>query len=80
MQLHFSAAYQGHLDVYAVNWDSTARRETVTVNGETAALSSDFEQGVWVSFPLDVAAGATVPVTVDRTAGANAVLSGMFLE
>jgi len=80
VQLHFSAAYQGNLNLYAVDWDSAARRETITVDGETAELSSDFEQGRWVSFPLNVAAGETVPITVDRTAGANAVLSGIFLE
>jgi hypothetical protein len=80
LQMHFSAAYQGHLDIYAVDWDSTARRETITVDGETAELASDFEQGAWVSFPLNVSAGETVAIVVDRTAGANAVLSGMFLE
>jgi len=80
VQLHFSAPFEGHLDIYAVDWDARARRETVTVNGETALLSSDFEQGSWVSFPLDVAAGQTVAVTVDRTAGPNAVLSGILLQ
>ncbi len=80
LQLHFSAPYQGHLNLYAVDWDSAARRETITVDGETAALSSDFDQGAWVSFPLNVGAGETVPITVDHTAGANAVLSGLFLE
>jgi hypothetical protein len=80
LQLHFSAAYQGNLDIYAVDWDSAARRETITVDGETAQLSSDFEQGAWVSFPLNVGAGETVAIVVDRTAGANAVLSGIFLE
>jgi len=80
LQLRFTSAYVGHLNIYAVDWDSTSRRETITVNGETAELSSDFEHGAWVSFPLDVSAGETVPITVDRTAGANAVLSGLFLE
>ncbi len=32
-----------------------------------------------MSFPLKVAAGGTVTITVDRTAGPNAVLSGIFL-
>jgi hypothetical protein len=32
-----------------------------------------------VTFPISVAAGETVPIVVDRTAGANAVLSGIFL-
>jgi hypothetical protein len=77
--LKFTAAYTGNLRLYALDWDSTARRETITVNGQTATLSSSFNQGAWVTFPISVAAGAVVTVTVDRTAGANAVLSGVFL-
>jgi hypothetical protein len=80
VKLTFSAAYSGDLHLYAVDWDSTARRETITVDGQTAELSSSFHEGAWVSFPIDVAApGGTVMITVDRTAGANAVLSGIFL-
>ena len=47
-------------------------------NGQSAG-SSEFSEGAWVSFPVTVAAGGTVTITVDRTAGANAVLSGIFL-
>jgi hypothetical protein len=79
MQLSFTAAYSGNLELYAVDWDSTARRETITVNGQTAVLSSSFNTGAWVSFPIVVAAGGTVTVTVDHLAGNNAVLSGIFL-
>ena len=42
-------------------------------------LSGSFHNGAWVSLPVSVAAGGTVTITVDRTAGANAVLSGVFL-
>jgi hypothetical protein len=79
VKLSFSAAYSGTLHLYAVDWDSTARRETITVNGQTAVLSSAFNEGAWVSFPISVAAGGTATITVDRTAGPNAVLSGIFL-
>ena len=79
VKLSFSAAYSGDVHVYAVDWDSTARREMITVNGQTAVLSSSFHEGAWVSFPVSVAAGGTVTITVDRMAGANAVLSGIFL-
>jgi hypothetical protein len=78
-KLTFTSAYEGNLHLYAVDWDSTERRETITVDGQTAVLSSSFNKGDWVSFPLKVQAGATVTITVDRTAGANAVLSGIFL-
>ena len=62
-----------------VDWDSQGRRETISVDGQSAVLSSDFSQGAWVSFPISVAAGETVSITVTRTAGGNAVLSGIFL-
>jgi hypothetical protein len=51
----------------------------ISVNGQSAVLSSEFNEGAWVSFPISVAAGGTVTITVDRTAGPNAVLSGIFL-
>jgi hypothetical protein len=79
VDVHFSSAYQGNLHLYAVDWDSTARRETIAVGGQTANLSGSFNQGSWISFPINVAAGATLPISVIRTAGANAVLSGIFL-
>jgi hypothetical protein len=80
VQLNFTSAYAGALNLYAVDWESGGRRELVTVNGQTAALSSDFSKGAWLSFPIKVAAGETVTITVDRTAGLNAVLSGIFLN
>ena len=78
LQLSFSEAYKGTLHLYAVDWDSTARRELITVDGQTATLG-EFHEGAWVSFPISLTAGETVAITVDRTAGANAVLSGVFL-
>src|SRR5439155_10935556 len=36
-------------------------------------------QGAWVNVPINVAAGGTVTVTVARTGGMNAVVSGIFL-
>ena len=79
LQLSFKAAYAGELHLYAVDWDSRGRREVITVNGQSAVLGSDFSQGAWVSFPINVAAGGTVSITVTRLAGGNAVLSGLFL-
>ena len=78
LSLSFTAAYSGNLELYALDWDS-ARREMISVNGQSAVLSSEFNEGAWVSFPINVAAGGTVTIIVDRTAGANAVLSGIFL-
>jgi hypothetical protein len=79
VKLTFAAAYSGNIELYAVDWDKQTRREMITVNGQTAVLSNDFSQGAWMSFPVSVAAGGTVAITVDRTFGPNAVLSGIFL-
>ncbi len=77
--LNFKAAYTGDIHLYALDWDSNSRRESISVNGQVAVLSSSFEKGAWVSFPISVPAGGTVTITVDRMAGLNAVLSGIFL-
>ena len=45
----------------------------------TATLNSDFSQGAWISLPINVPANGTLTITIDRSAGANAVLSGLFL-
>jgi hypothetical protein len=80
VKLTFTAAYSGNLELYALDWDKRGRREMITVNGQTAVLSSDFSEGAWVAFPISVASGGTVTITVDQTAGVNAVLSGIFLS
>ena len=83
VQLTFSAAFTGNLELYAVDWDSTVRRETIAVGSQTAYLSSDFSQGAWVTFPVTVAAGGSVTIFVNNTnntVGTNAVLSGIFLN
>ena len=38
LNLKFNAAYTGNLHLYAVDWDSTARRELISVGGQTATL------------------------------------------
>ncbi len=83
LHLTFPAAYSGTLHLYALDWDSTSRRESITINDgsgpQTANISTDFSQGAWVNAPVNVAAGGSVTISVTPTAGANAVLSGIFL-
>jgi hypothetical protein len=83
LHLTFSAAYSGTIHVYAVDWDPASRRETITVNDgsnpQTANVTTDFSLGAWVNAPINVAAGGTVVITVTRTGGLNAVVSGIFL-
>ena len=83
LQLNFTSAYSdatsGNLHLYAVDWDSTARNETITVNdgsGPRSVVLSAFHEGDWVSLPINVPAGGTVSITVHSNAGANAVLVG----
>ena len=79
INLKFNEAYSGELHLYAIDWDSSVRRETISVDGQTAVLSSSFQAGAWVSLHVEAAAGDTLPITVTCEAGANAVLSGIFL-
>jgi hypothetical protein len=79
LQMNFSSAYTGNLELYAVDWDSLGRTETITVGGQTQSIS-DFSQGVWLTFPISQAAGSTLTITVQNTGPVNAVLSGIFLN
>lgn len=83
LRLRLQAAFIGNLHLYAVDWGSQGRRETITVatgaKSQTVGLGSDFSQGAWITFPVSAPAGATVNITIERTAGPNAVLSGIFL-
>jgi hypothetical protein len=81
VQLSFSSAYSGNLELYAVDWDSEGRSETITVNGQTANLAN-FTQGGWVTFPINQGQNTSLTITVTNTDpyGSNAVLSGIFLN
>jgi len=80
--LTFSSAYSGVLHLYALDWDGSRRRGTVYVDDgvsvRSVVLGSSFHNGAWMHFPINIAAGATVSVRVDASAG-NATLSGLFL-
>ena len=74
---------QAHnLELYFLDWDSTGRAETVQVSDAAsgAVLStqsvSSFHAGVY----LDYRVSGHIVITITRTAGANAVLSGLFLD
>jgi hypothetical protein len=83
LHLTFTAAYTGDVHLYALDWDSTARRESITVDDgsgpRTANITTPFDQGAWVNASIVVPSGGTVTILVDHLAGANAVLSGIFL-
>ena len=83
LQLSFSSAYSGNLELYALDWDSTSRQESVSVSGapgtQTAGLATSFNEGAWMVFPISVASGGTVTITVLLMSVPDAVLSGISL-
>ena len=70
------------LELYFLDWDTTARGEKVQIsNASTGAVLdtetvTSFHSGVY----LDWAVSGNVVITVTDLAGANAVLSGVFLD
>ncbi len=64
VRLSFAAPYSGTLHLYAVDWDSTTRRQNVIVNDgtttKTIAITTDFSTGAWMHFPVSVGAGGSV--------------------
>ncbi len=84
LELRFARSFNGVLRLYALDWDTTERRQTITIDDGSRAgvadLDGDFSRGVWIAAPLAVAAGGTVVVSGRRTAGASVVLSGIFLD
>jgi hypothetical protein len=79
LRLSFTSAYTGDLHLYALDWDTTGRRENVTVSDgtttKTVNITTSFNAGAWMHFPISVQSGDRF-ITVDRVAGTNAVLSG----
>jgi subtilisin family serine protease len=73
---------QAHkLELYFLDWDSSSRAETVQVSdaATNAVLSTrsiaSFHNGLY----LDYQVSGHIRITITRTGGANAVLSGLFL-
>jgi len=44
-----------------------------------ASINTSFNDGAWLHFPVSVDAGGALTIKVDRLAGANVVLNGLFL-
>ena len=79
LKLTFPEAYSGNLRLYAVDWDSTGRRETITVNGQTVRPSRATSARAHGSRSRSASRPGDGHDHGHRTAGANAVLSGIFL-
>ena len=83
LRLDFNAAYSGTLHVYTYDWDSTTRRQaiTVTVGSTTKSIpmTSSYRAGAWLHFPIVVPAGGTVRITGDWVSGWPTTIAGIFL-
>ena len=85
LRLAFASAYSGTLHLYAVDWGTTTRREDITVDDGSgpriAKLTTSFNAGAWIHYPVSVPAGGSVVIkVVEKAPGSNtAVLSGLFL-
>jgi hypothetical protein len=68
--------------LYFDDWDNKGRAETVQISDATTGIVlstetiSSFQSGEW----LDYVVSGHVVITITRTAGANAVLNGVFLD
>ena len=74
----------GHssMTVYLVDWDTTSRAETVTFDDGTGPQPvhvTAFHGGAYVTAPISNTA-TSVTIHVHSDAGANAVISGVFLD
>src|SRR5438128_7714978 len=71
------------MHLYVVDWDTTTRRQNVTVTDgtttKTIAMTSSYNQGAWLHFPVNVASGGSVHITADYVAGYNPNIDGIFL-
>ena len=73
------------LSLYILDYDTTARRETITVSdgvgvSATKIVNYQFDGGLYENFFVYLTSAGTVTVTITWTAGANAVVSGVFLS
>ena len=70
------------LELYFVDWDSTARSEQVQISNASTGVVLDtetvssFHSGVYDNWQVS----GNVVITITRLTGANAVLSGLFID
>ena len=82
MDVNLTDGQTHNLELYLLDWDSNSRVEQVQVSDATTGAVLDtqsvssFHSGVY----LDYAVSGHVSITFTHQAGANAVLSGLFLE
>ena len=82
--LKYKTASRGILSLYLLDWDTTARRETITITDadgtRTYPITSSFQGGLWVRVPISGTTAVPVTIKVTKTAGTTAVLSGIMFD
>ena len=62
MRVDFASAYSGTLHLYVVDWDTTTRRQNITVTvgttNRTVNMASPYDDGAWLHFQISVAASS----------------------
>ena len=82
MDVDFTDGKTHDLELYFLDWDSTARSELVQIsNASTGAVLdtetvSSFHSGVYDNWEVS----GNVVITITKLTGANAVLSGLFFD
>jgi hypothetical protein len=82
LDVNFTDGNPHQLALYALDWDSTARAETIQiVDANTAAVLdarniSSFTNGIYLVWNIS----GHVRINVTRTSGGNAVVSGAFFK
>jgi hypothetical protein len=56
LRVDFTQAYSGWLHLYSIDWETTARRQNVSVNDgsstSTVVINTAFNNGAWMHFPV----------------------------
>lgn len=71
------------LSLYILDYDTTARRQVITVSSGTATdnhnVNKSFNSGLYENFFVHLSSSGAVTVTIANYEGGNAVVSGVFL-
>jgi subtilisin family serine protease len=75
---------RSRVSLYFVDWDTTDRRQTITITDagdpsvvlNTQSISSSFNGGLYLTWEL----GGEITIKISWTGGGNAVLSGIFFD
>src|SRR5206468_3064659 len=81
MRLDFNAAYSGTMHLDVVDWDTTTRRQNVTVTDgtttNTIAMTTSYNHGAWLHYTVNVPSCTPVNITAHNVAASNPNIDGI---